>query len=135
MKLWANSGDSHYNEPPGLYDALPDDLRALIFGEAGEVRNVERNGRPEADGTVQSRYEEFQEISKVRELRWGRKHGPKSARAFISPPQQQQTNREQHRRADSLQDANVLNPLQDHDEVNRPKQHEADRRPVGSVLP
>jgi len=27
MKLWANSGDSHYNEPPDLYDALPPDLR------------------------------------------------------------------------------------------------------------
>ena len=27
MKLWANSGDSHYNEPPNLYDALPPDLR------------------------------------------------------------------------------------------------------------
>jgi predicted TIM-barrel fold metal-dependent hydrolase len=27
MKLWANSGDSHYNEPPDLYDALPQDLR------------------------------------------------------------------------------------------------------------
>src|SRR5215471_17427312 len=30
MKLWANSGDSHYNEPPGLYDALPADLRARL---------------------------------------------------------------------------------------------------------
>jgi predicted TIM-barrel fold metal-dependent hydrolase len=30
MKLWANSGDSHYNEPPGLYDALPEDLRARL---------------------------------------------------------------------------------------------------------
>jgi predicted TIM-barrel fold metal-dependent hydrolase len=27
MKLWANSGDSHYNEPPDLYDALPKELR------------------------------------------------------------------------------------------------------------
>ena len=27
MKLWANSGDSHYNEPPDLYDALPRGLR------------------------------------------------------------------------------------------------------------
>jgi predicted TIM-barrel fold metal-dependent hydrolase len=30
MKLWANSGDSHYNEPPGLYDALPPDLRTRM---------------------------------------------------------------------------------------------------------
>jgi predicted TIM-barrel fold metal-dependent hydrolase len=27
MKIWANSGDSHYNEPPDLYAALPRDLR------------------------------------------------------------------------------------------------------------
>ncbi len=27
MKLWANSGDSHYNEPPDLYAALPQELR------------------------------------------------------------------------------------------------------------
>ncbi len=28
--LWANSGDSHYNEPPDLYNALPTDLRARM---------------------------------------------------------------------------------------------------------
>jgi len=27
MKLWANSGDSHFQEPPDLYDALPNELR------------------------------------------------------------------------------------------------------------
>lgn len=27
QKLWANSGDSHILEPPGLFDALPEDLR------------------------------------------------------------------------------------------------------------
>src|ERR1700709_771631 len=27
MKIWSNSGDSHYNEPPDLYDALPKALR------------------------------------------------------------------------------------------------------------
>src|SRR5215470_2058699 len=26
-KLWANSGDSHYMEPPDLYDRLPQHLR------------------------------------------------------------------------------------------------------------
>lgn len=30
MKLWANSGDSHYNEPAGLYDALPTELRERL---------------------------------------------------------------------------------------------------------
>ena len=29
-KLWANSGDSHYMEPPDLYDRLPAHLRALL---------------------------------------------------------------------------------------------------------
>jgi predicted TIM-barrel fold metal-dependent hydrolase len=28
--IWANSGDSHYMEPPNLYDALPDDLKELL---------------------------------------------------------------------------------------------------------
>ena len=27
MKIWANSGDSHYNEPPDLYSELPPELR------------------------------------------------------------------------------------------------------------
>jgi predicted TIM-barrel fold metal-dependent hydrolase len=27
MKIWSNSGDSHYNEPPDLYAALPAELR------------------------------------------------------------------------------------------------------------
>ncbi len=30
MKIWANSGDSHYNEPPDLYDALPKELRERL---------------------------------------------------------------------------------------------------------
>src|ERR1700744_6463904 len=29
-KLWANSGDSHYMEPPDLYDRLPAHLRELM---------------------------------------------------------------------------------------------------------
>jgi predicted TIM-barrel fold metal-dependent hydrolase len=29
-KLWANSGDSHYMEPPHLYDELPEHLRDLL---------------------------------------------------------------------------------------------------------
>jgi predicted TIM-barrel fold metal-dependent hydrolase len=28
--IWANSGDSHYMEPPNLYDALPDNLKELL---------------------------------------------------------------------------------------------------------
>jgi predicted TIM-barrel fold metal-dependent hydrolase len=27
MKIWSNSGDSHYNEPKDLYDAMPKELR------------------------------------------------------------------------------------------------------------
>jgi predicted TIM-barrel fold metal-dependent hydrolase len=30
VKLWANSGDSHLIEPAGLFDRLPEDLRALM---------------------------------------------------------------------------------------------------------
>jgi predicted TIM-barrel fold metal-dependent hydrolase len=29
-KIWANSGDSHLNEPPDLFDSLPEDLRDLM---------------------------------------------------------------------------------------------------------
>src|SRR3989442_10658053 len=38
-KLWANSGDSHYMEPPDLYDRLPAHLRELL---PKSVRDEER---------------------------------------------------------------------------------------------
>lgn len=38
-KLWANSGDSHYMEPPDLYDRLPAHLRELL---PRTVRDEER---------------------------------------------------------------------------------------------
>ncbi len=40
--LWANSGDSHYMEPPDLYKALPEHLQALLpKSEKDEARGVE----------------------------------------------------------------------------------------------
>src|SRR4051794_5124545 len=40
--LWANSGDSHYMEPPTLYQELPEHLRALLpRTERDEERGVE----------------------------------------------------------------------------------------------
>lgn len=39
MKIWANSGDSHYNEPRGLYDALPADMRERM---PRSVKNADR---------------------------------------------------------------------------------------------
>jgi predicted TIM-barrel fold metal-dependent hydrolase len=30
VTIWSNSGDSHYNEPPDLYEALPKDLRGRM---------------------------------------------------------------------------------------------------------
>ena len=40
--LWANSGDSHYMEPPNLYDALPEHLKdRLPQTERDEERGVE----------------------------------------------------------------------------------------------
>ncbi|HLG67548.1 MAG TPA: amidohydrolase family protein [Acidimicrobiales bacterium] len=41
-KLWANSGDSHYMEPPDLYDRLPAHLRDLLpRSTRDEARGVE----------------------------------------------------------------------------------------------
>jgi predicted TIM-barrel fold metal-dependent hydrolase len=40
--LWANSGDSHYMEPPNLFDALPEHLRErLPRTERDETRGIE----------------------------------------------------------------------------------------------
>jgi len=39
VKLWANSGDSHYMEPPDLYEALPKHLQELL---PRTVRDEER---------------------------------------------------------------------------------------------
>ncbi len=41
-KLWANSGDSHYMEPPNMFDSLPDDLKdRLPKSVKDEARGVE----------------------------------------------------------------------------------------------
>jgi predicted TIM-barrel fold metal-dependent hydrolase len=49
MKIWANSGDSHYNEPRGLWDALPQDLRERmprsVKSEDGTSETVYVDGR------------------------------------------------------------------------------------------
>jgi predicted TIM-barrel fold metal-dependent hydrolase len=48
-KIWANSGDSHYNEPPGLWDALPADMRERmprsVKSEDGSTETVYVDGR------------------------------------------------------------------------------------------
>jgi predicted TIM-barrel fold metal-dependent hydrolase len=49
MKLWANSGDSHYNEPPDLYDALPKQLRERmprsVKSEDGSYETIYVDGK------------------------------------------------------------------------------------------
>src|SRR5579872_3422971 len=49
MKLWANSGDSHYNEPPDLYDALPSELRERmprsVKSEDGTMETIYVDGK------------------------------------------------------------------------------------------
>src|SRR5262245_35337997 len=41
-KLWSNSGDSHYMEPPNLFDGIPEHLRdRLPRTERDEARGVE----------------------------------------------------------------------------------------------
>src|ERR1700741_5356334 len=49
MKLWANSGDSHYNEPPDLYDALPTKLRERlprsVKSEDGSTETIYVDGK------------------------------------------------------------------------------------------
>jgi predicted TIM-barrel fold metal-dependent hydrolase len=41
-KLWANSGDSHYMEPPDMFDSLPDELKErLPKSVKDEARGVE----------------------------------------------------------------------------------------------
>lgn len=49
MKIWANSGDSHYNEPPDLYEALPEGMRARmprsVKSEDGTYETIHVDGK------------------------------------------------------------------------------------------
>jgi predicted TIM-barrel fold metal-dependent hydrolase len=49
MKIWANSGDSHYNEPPDLYQALSEDLRdrmpRSVKSEDGSYETIYVDGK------------------------------------------------------------------------------------------
>src|SRR4051794_19596884 len=48
-KIWANSGDSHVIEPPGLWDRLPDDVREsmprTVKDPSGEFETIFVDGQ------------------------------------------------------------------------------------------
>src|SRR5258708_23525435 len=54
---------------------------------------------------------------------------------MIGPAQQQQSDAEQDRRADTLQNTHVFDPFKNDREIDEPENKEADRGTVGKVLP
>ena len=65
-KIWANSGDSHINEPPDLFDGLPEHLKGLmprsVKDPSGAFETIYVDGqsferampqlKPDADGKI-----------------------------------------------------------------------------------
>ena len=112
----------------GQGERLADHLLALIAGEAGEVGDVQRDRGPESDRAIQSGNQKFQEVGKAREPRRHREHGPEAAGGVIGPAQQQQSDAQQNRRADSLQNADVFDAFENDREIDQPEDEESRSR-------
>src|SRR5215475_479410 len=75
---------------------LAERLPAFIFGETSEVRDVERDSRPESNRAVQSGNKKFQKIASAAKLRRSGEHGAKAAGGDVSPAEQQQSHGKQN---------------------------------------
>ena len=116
-------------------ERLPNHLLPLAFRKPREVWDVQRHRGPETDRAIQRGDEEFQKIRKAHEARWRREHGAKSSRRLVGPRQQQEAHRQQNRRADSLQKADVLDALENDGEIDKPECHEANRSAMADLGP
>ncbi len=116
-------------------DSLADDLVALRIGVAAEVRNVERQGRPEPDHRRQGGEEELPKLPgprpSRRELRGLRENRTKAAGCLVGPRQQGEAHEDEQQGLDVQQEADRLDAPVDDRHVDGPEEEEA--RELGHV--
>lgn len=97
----------------------------------GEIRDVQRKRRPEADHAGKARHEEREKLARLRlariKRRRLRKNWPETASVAISPKKQKQTERDEERRFDIQEPANAIDSLVNDQHVDAPEKEKAEQ--------
>ena len=102
----AENSDHRGRQP----ERLPQHLLALAFPEAREVRNVERERRPEADHPGERGNEHLPELAHRGEARGLLQHRPHAARAVDHPDEQRGRHHQHQRRGPVLEHPHRVHP-------------------------
>src|SRR6267143_5386743 len=119
----------------GEAEGLADDLIALAASVAREIRNVQRDGGPEADHAGERRNEEAEEFAERLKFRRRGEHRAESASFAARPEKKSKSDEEQERSGDALQEANGFNAAQNHQHIEKPEKEKADRRSGMKIRP
>src|SRR6266702_4217772 len=119
----------------GEAKSLADDLITLAACIPREVGNVQRDGGPETDDAGERRNKEAEEFAKGLKFRWRGEHGAEAARFAARPEEKSESNQEQKRSGNSLQEADGFDAAENHQHVEEPEESEADRRTGMKVCP
>lgn len=118
-------------------DGLAENLIALGFGVTGEIGDVERKSRPEADHASERGDEIFPKLAifRLAGIEGGRlgKHGAETARGAVGPAEQQEAEHDEERSFEAEQQANGIDALVDDPHVDAPKKHEAEELREGDA--
>src|ERR1700731_4623052 len=119
----------------GEAERLADDLIGLAAGVAREIRNVQRDGGPEADHAGERRNEETEEFAEGLKFRRRGEHRAESSGFAARPKKKSKSDEEQERSGDTLQEANGFNAAQNHQHIQKPEKEKADRRAGVKIRP
>src|SRR5205807_449862 len=116
--------ESHSGGKP---ESLADDLIALAVGVTGEIRNVQRDGGPETDDAGERRDKEAEEFAEGLKFRGRGEHGAETASFRAGPEEKRQSDEEQERSGDALQEANRFDAAKNDQHVD--EKHGEERLP------
>src|SRR6266581_5102947 len=114
---------------------LADDLITLAACIPRKVGNVQRDSGPETDDAGERRDEKTEKFAEG--LKFGRRgeHRAEAPGFAARPEEKSESNQEQKRGGDALQEANGFNAAKNHQYVEEPEQNEADSRAGMKVCP
>src|SRR6266704_1470136 len=119
----------------GEAKGLADDLITLAACIPREIGNVQRDGGPETDDAGERRDEKTEKFAESLKFRGRGEHGAEAPGFAARPEEKSESNQEQKRGGDALQEANGFNAAKNHEHVQKPEKDEADRRAGMKVCP
>lgn len=117
----------------GKTKGLTDDLRALGFGVAREVRNIECDSGPETDHAGERRDEEANKFRGGVKFAGRVKNRAHTAGLARDPEKKKQADEEHEGRADAFEELDGFNAAPDDEHVDGPKKEEAEPGAAGKI--